>query len=293
MKSKRRALASHFALDLFVAVLALLGLLIVLSWILQQDGSNRFVHATIGEVASELFCALAGDTDWAPGPPSTSVYVLISSTLYLAIKGFVIGVGLAILGGLIVGLRPASARRAITALNSLRAIPLTLMTAVLAVLPAWGHVAPWFDADAPDKDPSILIALGCFLYISVGIADGISQRSAEREQLFRQVLGLSRGQYLRLVLSREAMPSLITASRVALLFALVLAIVFEQLLNYPGAGRQVWRWMNDAGTARSSPYPEAQALALLLLVAALGILLDLAFVALRGLALRWQRGRVT
>lgn len=280
--------------DVAATLLALFSLLFGLSWVLQQDGAQRYEQATWTEVCRELLRALSGDGSWASGPPQASVYALMYSTLFLALKGFVMGLLMAVVCGVAIGLRPPLARRVITALNSLRAIPLTLLTVVLAVLPAWTRwplVAPGLNVDPPDKDPAVLIALGCFLYISVGIAEGISQRNVEREQFFRHVLCLRSRKYLSIVLAREALPHLITACRVALLFSLVLAIVFEQLLNYPGAGRQVWNWMNDAGTAtKVGPFPEAQALALVIIIALTGMLLDFAFVAARKHVLRWQRG---
>ncbi len=209
-------------------------------------------------------------------------------TLYLCAKGFLSGLcASAFVGGLI-GVRPTLARSFQTVLNTARSVPLTLLVPFLVLIPIMPPgVLPWtVTLDSPNKDPAWLIALGVFVYLVIGIIDGINHRDPERERILIRVVKMGRWHYLRACLFWEALPRTLTATRLALLFSLVLAIVLEQLVQYPGAGGQLANWF--AQVSYHGDHPEAKVIALMMIIALVGIVIDLAFSSLESYLDRWK-----
>ena len=137
----------------------------------------------------------------------------------------------------------------------------------------------------PARDPSYLIGLGAFLYLVIGMVEGTSHRSIERERIFRRIWKYGRLKYLTQVLVYESLPGVLGALRLAILLSLVLAIVFEQMLQLPGIGRLI---ANRLAESNYTNQLEAEALALLFLVALIGIAIDFSFVSLRRLVVKWS-----
>jgi nitrate/nitrite transport system permease protein len=206
----------------------------------------------------------------------------LSCTLYVTVKGMLMGSFMAAAVGFALGIFPAMVPRCIHAVNALRAIPLTLLLPFLVALPTWLPFPPWlqeyYERGTPEKDPAYLIALGSFLYLVIGIAEGVRHRSTERESVFRRVVGFNRLRYLFLILIPEAMPHVLTAARLATLLSLVLAIVFEQILQVQGIGYLIQTKMNGVEPQNMLV---ADVLALLFIVALVGVLIDSAFVTIR------------
>lgn len=280
------------ATSVAISLAALLLLMLVLVGLAQSSGTPRGSNVSLANVTNELAIAVLGSPDWCPGPPPRSCYHILLITLSLSAKGLLIGVLLSSLVGLILGFAPNAATRVVEALNAIRAIPLTLLTVGLALLPSWTRWPPvpaWLGFDRPDKEPALLIALGCFSYLAVGWAEGVGHRDRDREAFCRYVLKMSPTRYLCRVLLWEVAPPVLAALRVSLLFAFVLSIVFEQLLNYPGVGLQVWNWMNESGLGSSEGgFPEAKIVAMIVIVAATGMLADGLFAVAKHHLLRWR-----
>lgn len=212
----------------------------------------------------------------------------IYCTLYLCTKGFAFGLGLALVVGVVVGLRPSLAHPFQTVLNTTRSVPLTLLVPFLVLVPIMPpSVLPWsVNFDPPNKDPAWLIGLGVFVYLVIGMIDGIHHRNTERELILIRIVKMSRWRYLRVCLFWEALPRALTAMRLALLFSLVLAIVLEQLVLYPGAGSLLANWFGQI--AHNGSHPEAKAIALMIVIAAVGITIDLVFSSFEHLLDRWR-----
>lgn len=173
-------------------------------------------------------------------------------------------------------------------LNSTRSVPLTLLVPFLALLPIMkpGLFPLGITFDETSKDPAWLIALGVFVYLVIGILDGIRHRDPERERILIRVAKMGRVRYLMSCLFWEALPRTLTATRLALLFSLVLAIVLEQLVEYPGVGMRLTYWSNQISYA--GDHPEAKLIALMMIIALIGIFIDLAFSLLEARLDRWK-----
>ena len=258
-------------------VLSLLAFVLALTTLLRLKDPDRYEAATIHSVGAALATLVEEPAYWR------RVY----ATLYLTAKGFGAGLIVAALGGIAIGLAPKVADRVVIALNGVRAVPLTLLIPFMGVMPVLFPFPPGVESHEPSKDPAYLIALGTALYILVGIAEGVDQRDRERERIARRVYGLSRLQYLYRIALPEALPNTLTACRLAALFALVLAIVLEQLLQYPGVGLLISEMLYEDTEFDDL---EAQAIGLLLVVALIGIAIDGAYWVSREIVLRWQSG---
>lgn len=260
------------SLAVAAAVLASVwGMICLLAFVLHGHDPLRFAGAT-PEIIWRALVRLVIERETLSG-----VYF----TLYFAVKGLAVGLLAAFAVGALLGLAPSKVEFVIPVLNALRAIPLTLLIPFLVAFPVLAAYPPGMHGDLPARDPGYLIGLGTFLYLLVGIVEGIANRSQEREAIFKVIWRFGRFKYLFLVLVPEVIPSFLTALRLAALFSLVLAIVFEQLIQMPGVGRMIQQRMSDSTYTNLL---EAEALALLFLVALLGIAIDVAFLGLRKFA---------
>lgn len=213
-------------------------------------------------------------------------YCAIYCTLYLSLKGLFIGLICAGFFGTILGVYPELIPRFVPISNAIRAIPLTLLIPFLVTIPVFFPFPPGINEDKPFKDPAYLIALGTFLYILIGFAEGIARRDTEREKIVKKIFGFRRFKYFRTVLFFEVLPHVLTAVRLAILFAFVLAIVLEQLIQYPGIGKMISQKMADSNYNNKL---EAEGLALLTIVAFVGIVVDRFYLLLRKKLVTWEK----
>lgn len=208
------------------------------------------------------------------------------ATIYLAVRGLVMGLSIAIVIIIIAGKWPKWSWLWISIVNSLRAIPLTLFIPFLFIIPVYSTLIepPWISLGyLPARDPAYIIALGTLLYLLIGASEGIDQRDNTRECIYKKHLKLSSFQYFRNVLIFEMTPSLLSIFRLTFLFALVLAIVLEQLIPYDGVGRMIQ-------TKASSGVNEvSESLALLYYVGLIGTLADLFFIYIRKYFIPWEK----
>jgi ABC-type nitrate/sulfonate/bicarbonate transport system permease component len=247
----------------------------VLAWLLRQDDPIRYHDVSLPATLLAVGIAAVDPVE----------IIGLYSTLWVTAKSFVVGGLLAAVAGIILSCWPIVSERAMFFVHALRAVPLTLLIPFTTVCPVFLVLPPGVTSTAPSRDPAVLVALGTFLYLLVGVSEGIAGRDHERERILKRVRRLSHWDYVRVALFWEALPSVVTAARVALLFALVLSIVLEQLLQYPGVGLRIQELMMNA-----NPYERlgSRALALIVIVAGLGVVLDWGLRRLRRRVGRWQ-----
>lgn len=243
--------------------------------VIQSSNQEQYASASFN-ITTKYFLRGFSDPDVLSG---------LYATLYLTFKGLLIGGGVAAFSFLLLGFFPKVAEFAGVLVNGLRAIPLTLLIPFLGVLPVLYSLPPGMSAALPSKDPAYLIALGSFLYLLIGIVEGIENRARAREAIFKRSVGLTSFQYVRQVLTFEALVSVLPTVRITVLFSLVLAIVLEQVMYYPGVGRLILDKVYGATIENESA---GEAMSLLLLVAILGVFLDSCFRILRRIVLRWD-----
>lgn len=260
----------YVVVDVLVAVFAPLGVVAALVAAIVFLDNPAYVDVGFQEVFSSLFAGIK-DGD---------VLRALWATLYLAGRGLVLGLIGAAAVILVAGLWPNLSTGWLSIFNSLRAVPLTLLIPFLAVVPLFPALVqpPGLTSHIPGRDPAYIIALGSLLYMIIGAAEGIDQRNSTREGVFRRHVGLGRFSYFREVLIYEMTPSLLGMLRVTVLFALVLAIVLEQLIAYPGIGRLI---QQKASSQYAGGSDFSESIALLYWVGLVGTLIDLAFRRLR------------
>ena len=244
----------------------------MLAFVLHQFDAVRFYSATPGRVFDALFLLPKHGAE-------------LYCTLYLAFKGLVCGSVLAFLVGAVLALSPNAVSYWVHLINAIRAVPMTLLIPFLITLPVVLPYPPLIKQDIPSYDPAYLIALGTFIYILIGIAEGIGNRNREREAVFKKIYHFSSAKYLYCVLIPEIMPPILTAARLATLMSFVLAIVFEQLTQYPGIGRCITQKLGDSSRGDNNA---AEALALLGCVCFVGIVIDALFVYVRKTFISWD-----
>lgn len=214
---------------------------------------------------------------------------LIYGTVFLAFKGFVVGLLLSVVLGAPAGIFPEFANKSMIIINSFRSLPLTLLLPFLVLMPAiWPSGPPGLHASLPNKELAWLVGLGVSLYVVIAWTEGITQRNKTREMVYKKLYGYGRVRYLFYVLSIEMLPNVLTGIRIAAVFALVLTVVLEQLVEYPGMGNQIWKWFNETG-ASIPEHPEANAIAMLVCLAIIGIVIDSSIRVLRHYLLFWAR----
>lgn len=204
---------------------------------------------------------------------------------YSAIKGFLIGAVLAILFGIVLGILPKSKPLITNLLNSWRAIPLTLLIPFLTFIPAIA-VIPLFakNFNAPNRDLSVIIAIGSFQYMLLGIIEGISKRSKIRENFYVNVAKHNRLWYIWNILRFEIMPFFLHSIRMAIIFSIVLQIVLEQIIPYEGIGRNIYNLSNGSQRGETT----MRMIGLMVFVAYFGIFVDRGFRWLIRKSTRWS-----
>lgn len=257
-------------LTLIIPIVTVLGLIVII----RISGNIEYESVTVTKICNYFIASLSDHN------VLNSVYC----TLYVSAKGLLAGIVISLLFFFILGLKPSLAKHFIISLNGIRAIPLTLLIPFLGILPVILAFPPGIREHLPSKDPAYLIATGAFLYIIIGAVDGIENRLLDRQMFFKNIVGLSNSEYFFKILFFESLPSFFTALRLATLFALVIAIVLEQLIYYPGIGRMI---MDKITQATTDSDLAAQAVSLLLLVAFLGVLIDSVHRIIKSLISKW------
>ncbi|MFW9969642.1 MAG: ABC transporter permease [Candidatus Odinarchaeota archaeon] len=211
----------------------------------------------------------------------------IYCTLFLALKGVILGLVFTSVFGLYLGLFPAHNNSFINFINGLRAIPLTLLIPFIGAIPflAFALYPPDVKEDSLSKEPAYLIAIGCFLYFIIGISDGIENRKKLRQLYFTKTLNFSRFKYFKSVIFYEVLPYFLTSLRLGFIFSLVLAIVLEQLIPYEGIGRLI---VNTFSERNIGTMHAAQTVALLFIVAVIGVLFDIIYRFIRIKIVSWE-----
>lgn len=219
----------------------------------------------------------------------SKVLLAFWATLHLAARGLLIGLVLSSFIIVLIGISSKWSRGWISVINSLRAIPLTLLIPFIYIIPviSWLVLPPCLNEHQPDRDPAYIIALGTIFYVVIGAAEGIHSRNETREGIYKQQVGMSNLQYFRYVLRYELTPSVLSMLRITILFALVLAIVLEQLIPYPGIGRMIYEKSLTLHIQNSIGF--AQSISLLYWVGFLGTSADALFRYLRRKLVSWER----
>ncbi len=212
------------------------------------------------------------------------IWTKLYFTLFIALKGIFGGLLAAIIFGCFVSFFPKVTKSFTYLLNGWRAIPLTLLIPFLTVFPTI-FVLPFGFSHfhSFNRDPAILISIGAFQYLFLGILDGIDKRNIIREKYFISSQEYSRIWYVKKILIFEILPPFLYSLRLSILFSLVLAIVLEQLITYPGIGQFIYELSSTHGT-----FQAMQMIGLLTLVAYLGVFVDIFFKITSNYLLRWM-----
>lgn len=242
-----------------------------------NDVTDMYEYARIWGVVAAL-----------PANLAQSVFTdALAHTLYVVLKGSLIGIFMAWVVGVVIGVWPALARYVAVCLNAMRAVPLTMLTPFLIAAPALFVAPPWLGTGTYSRDPALLVALGVFLYVFIGFTDGVARRDMDRYRILSDHHGISGVRYFGMALLHEVMPELLTSVRLAALFALVLAVVLDLPCNYPGVGMFITERVSDASGDR-----ESQALGMMLMTSYLGVGIDSILVAVSAYVLRWRNHRL-
>ncbi|MEW6644893.1 MAG: ABC transporter permease [Pseudomonadota bacterium] len=141
------------------------------------------------------------------------------------VLGFVIGVGVGGVIGLLLGLSPMADRIVTPWFNGLKQI------ALLAWIPL---IAIWFGFDEMAK--VVFIALAAAIPVILNLVEGVRSTSARHIEV-GEVFGFSRWQAIRLIYLPSALPSILTGLHLALIYAWLATIGAEYFMAAgPGIG---------------------------------------------------------
>jgi NitT/TauT family transport system permease protein len=228
-------------------------------------------------VAWELFCLATHMSDLVLPRPSQIVTTLIArfpvlvphilQTLMTTMTGFVLGVLLGAALGAFIGVSKVAYDTAYPLLVGFSSIP------KVAVVPIF---VLWFGSGTV---PAILTSLSiCFFPIVVNIAAGLATTEPELEDVLK-ALGASKLDILRNVGLPRTMPFFFASLKVAISYAFVGAVLSETVASNRGIG-------NVMMTA-SSNFDVPLVFAGLFILAALGVILYLAFSLIEARVTGW------
>ncbi|MEM6849021.1 MAG: ABC transporter permease subunit [Pseudomonadota bacterium] len=302
------------ALSRGVTLLGVMVLVALLPWISGRDPAMSILRARMGEqnpspetlaaIREQLGLALGplehlqswaagvfkGDlgTSWISGlPVLPSMLNALSVSLVLMAAAFMVAVAVAILvcwPTMRRGLQGRDTRSSGTIAATLTAMPEFMLSALfLVIFSVWlGWFPPYgWDGIAHIVLPAFALGLPAGGYLGRLLANAIAATFHERWIATWAVAGFSRGQIARAVL-RRSLPALMPQIGMIMVAMMGGAIAVEQVFSIPGLGRAVL----GAASAQDLPALQAGILILLLSALAIGVVANLARVALLGPALR-------
>lgn len=252
---------------------------------LKKQSLFRFLRGLVCPLALVLVWDLAhrfglADPSMLPSPYTTFVEIvtLIGSGSILPDLGMtvlrmavalamatVVGVAL----GLVVGAVKSLYDIALPLMDFVRSTPVTILYPVIVLLLGVSHASK-----------IAMVFLGCVFVIALNTAYGVMQASQTRMQMAR-VYEASRWQMFRWVLFYDSLPQTMIGLRVSLSYALIIEILCEMFMGSQyGLGQRV--------TEAFTTYAIAEMYALVLIVGALGFLMNRGFVAFERKIVPWS-----
>lgn len=192
------------------------------------------------------------------------------ATLQATLAGFALGVGLGVPAGLLLGryaLLDEVASPLLAALNSLPRVALAPMFIL------------WFGIGSASK--IFLAASLVFFIVMVSSQAGVKAADEELKRMARVMGATERQNFLKIVLP-GAVPAIFGGLRLGVVYSLLGVIVGEMLAARVGLGQSISLY---AGT-----YQTAGVFATLLVLGAIGLVLNDATVRVENRLLRWQKG---
>lgn len=247
-----RTRSGRLALQLVLPVV-----LVALWWWTSQDGS--YLNPPLAEVVDSL-----GD-DWLARVGSDVV-----PSLRRFFLGYVLAATLGIVGGTAVGLAPRLQRASQPVTEFVRSVPSPLLFPFALVVFGIG-----------DDSKVALIALGAVWPVLLNTADGVRGVDPQVVDVARS-FGLPRRTQLSHVILPAASPKIVAGLRIALSVALLLMVVSEMQGGTDGLGFQI--------RAAQRSFDTAETYAGVIVIGAIGLVANLAFLAVENRLMRWHRG---
>lgn len=267
----RNKMTKHIVITVSVFLCVFMGI-VSIATVLNSYDEIRYQGATFNGLIESLNRVLN----------DAETYRSLSYTLYLTLKGFFVGCIFAVLIVFVLGSFPEYVGWVMPIFSSMRAIPMTLLVPVLVALPKVFVLPPGSDLRNPSRDPFYLISIGTFLYVIIGFAEGVSNIDKERINIGKKIFKFDRMKNLWNIVFFDALPYILSSVRMALLFAFVLAIVLEQLVQYPGIGLLISNNLANSGSVGNG-MTEADALVQIFIVAITGIIIDVFYLFLKNM----------
>jgi sulfonate transport system permease protein len=197
------------------------------------------------------------------------ILIHIWSSIFLILRGFVIGTLAGFLAGVVCGLAVTAERLFCPLLNALRQVPTIAWLPVIAF--AVGH---------EDLGKLTIIALTVFFSVFVNTLHGISHVSVEHIEVAR-IYGFSRWQLFRRVLLPSALPTIFTGIRFGAGMSWALIVVVEMFSGRMGLGYLLDR--------RQELLFVDESIVLLVVIGFLGFVLDCSISAVGRRMSRWNK----
>lgn len=237
-------------------------LAIVLAFALWQ------VLALIGVFGSALPSASESLSELVRLLSEAETWAAIADTLVMAAIGLFLGAMVGVLLGVLIGVSPVLEHASRAVLEFLKPIPpiVVLPIAVLVFGPNW-------------EMGVFLVALGCGVQILVQTTSGVLDTDPIAIETARSYR-LSGAERLYRVVLPSALPAIVSAFRIALPGALIVAVVAGLFGGAPGLGKSLYLATRVTDTPR--------VFALVILLGALGALIQLASTRLERALLFWH-----
>ena len=234
--------------------------LVTLWWYTAKDSTSLFYPA-LGEVIDAL------KEQWLFEQVGSD---LVPSLIRLGL-GYTLAAVLGIGGGLLLGLNPWLQRASQPVVEFVRAIPPPLLIPFVVVVLS----------NSGTTSKVVIIALGSVWPVLLNTITGV--RSVDRQMLdMATSYGVPRRQRLWRIILPGASPHIMVGLRTALAIAIILMVISEMRNTREGVGYRVLeaqRGFDSAGT-----------IAGIVVIGVVGVVLNVAFVAVEGRIMRWYRG---
>lgn len=192
------------------------------------------------------------------------------ATLWRTLAGFALAGTLGIAVGMLVGSFRALNRIFIAPLDFFRSLPVTTLYPLFILFFGLGNA---------NKIAMVFVA--SWFVVILNTAYGVLQASPIRRQM-AELFGASRLQVLMHVTFHDALPQIMIGLRVALSYSLIVSIVCEMFMGTQrGLGQRVFDAYNT--------YSISELYALVLIVGAIGYLLNVLFVFVERRTVHWGR----
>jgi len=234
-------------------------LLVVLWWVLSADSSSIF-FPPLEEILQQF------REDW--------LFDKARSDLQPTVIRFVVGLGLAIVFGVLLGILfglSQRARRDMSPITEfLRGTPIAALVPVGLILLGPGSTME-----------ITLIAFACLWPVMLSTADGIRGTEPLYMETAR-VYGVSRRKQVFDIALRAAMPQIFSGIRIAVAFGIAVAVIANMFASSEGLGF----FVIDAQSRFDIPATWSG----VIVIGLIGMLANVIFVAIERRALRWHRG---